>query len=162
MEKDNKRRKIFLNCLKSILIILIFSKLVPQVLTEDPIYSYVMMKLPKGNALKFYNRGIPGPNEIHINGNIENVRSPYVFDFTKEENNVTLIWKNSITDCGGMFKDCEYILEMDFTHFYTSHATKMADMFLNCKRLKSLDLSNFDTSKVSYPMHNMFWNCYEL
>ena len=71
MEKDNKRRKIFLNCLKSILIILFFSKSVPQALTEDSKYSYVMMKLPKGNALKFYNSGIPRPNEIHINGNIE-------------------------------------------------------------------------------------------
>ena len=53
--------------------------------------------------------------------------------FRSEEINVTLIWKNPIKSCKEMFKDCEDIIEMDFSHFDISEVTDMFDI------LKSLD-----------------------
>ena len=160
MVKENKRRKLFLNYPISILIILFFAESVSQVLTDDSINSYVIMKMPKGDNLMVFNGGNAIPDEIYINGISKDVVSQY--DFNEDENNVTLIWRKNITSCIQMFKDCEYIIEMDFTHFDTSQVTNMLGMFQNCKRLKSLNLSNFDTSNVNNSMHNMFWNCYSL
>ena len=159
MVKENKKRKIFLNYQISILIILIFSKSVSHVLTEDSKNSYVIMKMPRGDNLMVYNND-EKPDQIYINGISKDVASQY--NFYEEENNVTLIWRRSITNCKSMFHNCKYIIEMDFTRFDTSQVTTMMSMFKNCNRLKSLNLSNFDTSKVSDKMHDMFWNCLAL
>ena len=117
MVKENKRRKLFLNYPISILIILFFAESVSQVLTDDSIYSYVIMKMPKGDNLKVYDGGNAIPNEIYINGISKDVASQY--DFNEDENNVTLIWKRTIMNCKFIFRDCEYIIEIDFSHFDT-------------------------------------------
>ena len=117
MVKENKRRKLFLNYPISILIILFFAESVSQVLTDDSINSYVIMKMPKGDNLMVFNGGNAIPDEIYINGISKTVTSQY--DFTEDENNVTLIWKRTIMNCKFIFRDCEYIIEIDFSHFDT-------------------------------------------
>ena len=94
MEKDNKRRKVSLNYLISIVIIIIFSKLVSSELSEDSIYSYIIMKMSKGNNRKVYNNRNSNPDEIYINGINQTVAFKYTL--TEEENNITLIWKKKL------------------------------------------------------------------
>ena len=146
MEKRNKRPKKLLNIFLSILIILIFSESVSSL---DP---YVIMKMcsNNGNYKVYYDQpsSFTPPDEILING-IKQENTNSIQYFISEEINVTLIWKNPITSCKEMFKDCEDIIEMDFSHFDISQVTDMFGMFNNCNKLKSLDLSNFVNSKVT-------------
>ena len=136
MEKQNKRPKL-LNIFISILIILISSEFVSSL---DP---QVIMKMRNGiGNYKVYNEqpsNFTPPDEIYINGNKQENNNSIQY-FSNEENNVTLIWKNAITSCKEMFKDCEDIIEMDFSHFDISQVTDMFDMFNNCNKLKSLIL----------------------
>ena len=106
MAKKDKRRKLFLNSLISNLIILIFSILVSQVLSD---YSYVTIIIKKGNNNVYYKgNSFSKPDEIYINGINQSITHEH--NFIYEENNVTLIWEKNITSCYRMFRDCEYII----------------------------------------------------
>ena len=63
-----------------------------------------------------------------------------------------------ITDMRGMFENCESLISLNLSLFYTPKVEIMWNMFKNCKSLKYLDLSTFDTSKVT-DMESMFEGC---
>ena len=100
------------------------------------------------------------PNMIYINGEKQpSIQNSYDLNLT--ENNVELIWNNSINYCRDMFRECIDIIKIDLSNFNTSNVINMVTMFMDCSKLISLNLSNFDTSKVT-KMDSMFRNCPEL
>ena len=66
-----------------------------------------------------------------------------------------------ITNMRGIFKNCESIVSLDLSSFYTPNVEVMWDMFKGCKKLKYLIMQNFDTSNV-VDMESMFEGCSEL
>jgi surface protein len=61
-----------------------------------------------------------------------------------------------------LFYSCEYLTDLDLSHFNTSNMTSMIYMFQDCKELTTLNLSNFDTSKVSGTIYGLFNRCDKL
>ena len=107
----------------------------------------------------FFNRS--KPSEIFINNNSQNeINNEYYFN-NSETNIVKIIWNTTIYSTNNMFKLCNKIIEIDFSHFDTSNVRSMQYMFHNCTSLVSLDLSNFNTSKVK-GMSKMFARCTSL
>ena len=68
---------------------------------------------------------------------------------------------NLTTNMKGMFQNCESLVSLDLSLFYTSKVEIMWDMFKNCKSLEYLDISDFDTSRVT-DMESMFEGCSSL
>ena len=102
----------------------------------------------------------PYPNEIYINGNLQNeIKSEY--NFTESMNNITLNWYENVNSTACMFYDCPDIIDLDFSNFDTSLLTNTGKMFHGCSSITSLDLSNFDTSKVQWVIY-MFHSCSKL
>ena len=135
-------------------------------------YSYITLKINSTGNISFYHFNkdkldftfcVPHPaepDEIFINGVNQSHINPYYY-FQNLENNVTLIWKNSLKTTICMFKSCSKITEMDFSNFDTSQVTDMYAMFSHCSSLTLLNLSNFNTSKVT-DMSSMFQGCESL
>ena len=100
------------------------------------------------------------PNEIYING-INQDQITYNYFFNQTVNVVELIWNHTISDCFAMFRECNDIIEYDFTNFDTSGVIYMHDMFWGCTNITSLNLSNFNTCDVK-EFNYMFYNCQSL
>ena len=105
----------------------------------------------------------------------------------REENNVKLIFNDTVNSTESMFSYLDNIKEIDFSEFDFSKVTTMENMFAFCYNLErinfgnintlsvvnmkrlfyrcfnllSVDVSNFDTSKVT-TMQGMFYNCSSL
>lgn len=94
------------------------------------------------------------PNMVIINGNLMGTIT-YTYNFTDQNNTVTLVWNDAIDSTYSMFKYCTDIASLDFSHFDTSQVVNMKEMFNGASSLTSLDLSNFDTSIVT-DMSGMF------
>ena len=126
------------------------------------------------------------PSEILVNGDKIDIIDFYVYNLTFEENNITIKFNETLTNCDRMFyrlsnitkiafntfdfsgtsmkymfSGCENLISLDLNHFFTSTVTDMKNMFKDCINLISLDLSKFDTSSVQY-MDSMFSNCKNL
>ena len=126
------------------------------------------------------------PTEILVNGNKIDIIDFYVYNLTLEENNITIRFNESLTDCNVMFTGLTNITYINFNNFDFSQVTSVRGLLLNCGNLISLDistfnkpvldvsymfsgcgnlisvdLSNMDTSSVTC-FHDMFLNCKEL
>ena len=100
------------------------------------------------------------PNEVYINGELQNIVN-YSYNFNQTINYVELLWNNTISNCGNMFRSCSDIIEFDFSNFDTSQVKNMYCMFYDCSSLTSLNLSSFNTSAVQ-DMSGMFQHCSSL
>ena len=100
------------------------------------------------------------PNEVYINGNIQNNVS-YSYNLNETDNLIGLKWYDLINSCDSMFRECSDITEIDLSNFNTSNVENMQLMFYGCSSLTSLNLTNFNTSKVTL-MDAMFYNCSSL
>ena len=127
--------------------------------------SYITLRIKGKGIKKIYNSFPfpqclpinPDPDEIYINNTKQNsIFSEY--NFLEENNEIILLWNESLTTCNCLFMKCNDVNEVDFSHFDTSQVTAMMGIFYECRGLKSLDLSNFDTSKVT-DMKWMFLRC---
>ena len=98
------------------------------------------------------------PDEIYINGNIQNNLGKIAYNLEEQLNNITLIWKYPITDCSCMFYKLSNVTELDLSQFNTSLVTNMGFMFSKCISLTSLNLKNFNTKLVN-DMMSMFSDC---
>ena len=97
------------------------------------------------------------PDQVYINGVLKDTVT-YSYYFSKEDNDVELIWNKTVVNCKRMFMLCNDIVEFNFTEFNTSEVTNMWGMFDTCcSLLTSLNISNFDTSKV-INMQSMFYS----
>ena len=61
-----------------------------------------------------------------------------------------------------LFRELEYLSDIDLSGFDTSKVTNMGLMFEGCSSLTTLDLSGFDTSNVTGSMGSMFEGCSRL
>ena len=56
------------------------------------------------------------------------------------------IFSNKLTiNMRGTFQNCESLITLDLSSFYTPQVEIMWDMFKNCKKLSSINIGNFDT-----------------
>ena len=128
--------------------------------------SYITFKIRgSGNSRILYDGDCtytkpPLPDEIYINGD-KQTDIKYYYNFTYEENNVTLMWNNSLKYTGCMFLGSTNIIEFDLSRFDTSEIKSMAEIFRGCSLLVSLDLSNFNTPQLTC-LDNMFNGCSSL
>ncbi len=79
----------------------------------------------------------------------------------KEDSNITIIKVNEkilVTNGNSLFRDCQYVQEMDLEKLDVSAVTNMISMFDGCWELRSVDVSGWDTSNVTN-MSSMFNEC---
>ena len=127
------------------------------------------------------------PDQILVNGVLQNYTGKYLYNLTRQTNRITFKWSTQIINCNCMFEGLTNIIMVDLTKFdsskvesfdsffyncqnlksikisnlNTSSCRNMAGMFDVCPSLESLDLSSFDTSKVT-SMKRMFFGCSSL
>ena len=101
------------------------------------------------------------PKEILINGEYSGFTGKTVTGLTNEENNITIIFDDSITDFTAIFSRLTNITKIDLSKCDTSKITDMRGMFYGCTSLTSLDLNNINTSSV-VNMECMLFNCESL
>ena len=98
------------------------------------------------------------PSEIFVNGNKTDISGIYVNNLSLEENNIKIIFNETLRDCSkmffgismkNMFSGCSNLISLDLCYFDSSSVKDMSNMFKGCSNLCSLDLSHFDTSSVS-------------
>jgi len=106
-------------------------------------------------------REIELPNQILVNGVLQNYTEKYVYNLTYETNKITMKWNNQITDCNSMFDGLGNIISVDLSKFDSSKVTNFQCFFYNCKNIKSINLTNFSTSSC-LNMAGMFYSCYGL
>ena len=97
------------------------------------------------------------PNRIYINGEEQSIIS-FSYIFNQTDNDVELMWNNSIDNCRRMFQGCKNITKINLSNFDTSKVTTMQYMLNDCSNLNLLDLSNINTSNVE-DMSFLFYRC---
>ena len=157
---------IFYYLLSYILICFFISSSIEEELGNNISYSQIIITLNKGGNQEIlsserfdYDISIEPfnniPDEIYVNGKFVNYTGKIVKDLKEQLNNITLIWKEPLTDCSAMFLDLTNIIKIDLSKFNTSLVTKMACMFNGCDSLEFINLDNFNTSLVN-TMYFMF------
>ena len=101
------------------------------------------------------------PDQILINGVLQNYKGNMVYNLEKEENIITMKFNNLLTKCNLMFYNLDNIKEIDLSKFDSSKVTEMVGIFYGCTSLISLNLDNFKTSSVTN-MGSMFYFCIKL
>ena len=97
------------------------------------------------NSLKELNKA---NTELYINDKKYEYKK-YFIPERGGEYNIKLKFNINLTDCSYMFSKCEYIYEINFIRFNTTHITNMYRMFYYCNNLNNLNLSTFDTKNVT-------------
>ena len=103
----------------------------------------------------------PLPSEVLVNEFPVSKIEYFVYNLTNEENNITLRWNISITNCNEMFKDVSNITKINLSNFDASKVINMNGMFFGCSSLISIDLTSLNTSTV-VNMHALFSRCTSL
>ena len=122
--------------------------------------SIITLKVSQNGDQKIFN-GIEKPTEILIDNSSQPIIENYIYSLNKT-NIVTLIWTDLINNCRGLFKDCNTIIEINFTDFDATNCLNLDYMFRDCSSLKSLDLTGLKTSNLLNSMSNIFWGCKSL
>ena len=98
------------------------------------------------------------PDKILINGIPQNYTGKIVYGLEKEENEITLIFNNLLTQCNTMFYDLNNIIKIDLSKFDSSEVTEMIGMFYSCISLTSINFEGFNTKSL-ISMDYIFYNC---
>ena len=102
------------------------------------------------------------PDQIIINGIIQNKTGKVANNLNNDINNITLIWNNKPSGSYSyMFQNLINVTKIDMSEFDSSLINDMTYMFSGCKSLKELNLNNLDTSSVTV-MQSMFSGCNSL
>ena len=127
--------------------------------------SIVKLVLKPGNNQNILSSSYSGtlPNKIIVNGKEQNPISKIVSNnlYSSNNNNITLIWTDSLSSCANMFNSMTNIISIDMSKFDFSNVNSMAYMFNGCTSLKYLNLDNIKTSSVT-AMYNLFTDCSSL
>ena len=84
------------------------------------------------------------------------------YNFPKIGEHIVEIRLNTkISSLNRLFKDCESLIDVDFSYFNNENVKDLAELFSGCISLISVNFTNFDTSKVKN-MSYMFYNCNKL
>ena len=101
-------------------------------------------------------------DNIEITINDEPIPFSYFYKFKeKSKYIIKYIFKNNLTKTDFMFYGCEYLINMNLSHFQTIDVTNMSSMFSGCKSLIKINLDNINTQKVTN-MRSMFSHCESL
>ena len=104
--------------------------------------SSIKLKIENSGIQKIYSIGtyewsypVIHPDEIYINGkNKTEIKNEYNFEYNNNE--IILVWYNSLESTTCMFRDCTSITEIDLSNFDDSQLIYMQFMFKNCQSLK--------------------------
>ena len=140
LSKDNNLRKLNLNYEISYKIKLEKSPIMQPILNKNINNRYIGFKYV--------------PSKIYINNILRNITEDMKYNLT-QENEIRLIFNESLTDCNAMFYNLSNIKEIYFLKSNFSNLKKMISTFEQCTTLVSLNLNNIDSSKV-VDMSNMF------
>jgi len=104
-------------------------------------------------------------NENSVEVYINNEKTKNFKKYIKPEEEriyiIKLLFKQNITDCAEMFKDCKNIISIDLSNLETEKVKDMSYMFNNCTKLLTINLTYFNTKNV-FKMKNMFCFCTKL
>ena len=100
-------------------------------------------------------------NSIFSNNLIKNMRGIFQNCESIVSLNLTSFYTPQVEIMWDMFKGCRNLEVLKIQNFNTSNVIDMESMFEGCSSLTSLNLSNFRTTKVHY-MNKMFKNCINL
>jgi len=78
-----------------------------------------------------------------------------------DENNITMRWNYSLTNCDFMFYELSNITKINLSQFDTSKVSSMISMFDGCTSLTLIDLNNLNTSLVEN-LDSLFNECISL
>ena len=82
------------------------------------------------------------------------------FEFL-EELDLSEFNTQNVTDMSGMFYECKNLRRINLSNFNTNEVTNMRYMFNECSALNELNLSSFNTDNVTN-MQGMFYKCSNL
>ena len=144
INKNNQKRKrnikyvksefIFYKIIIMLLIINIFKLNFQRIIVAKD--SIITLKVSGNGEQKILNSGT-SPDEIWIDNAKQNNKIN-IFNLNPR-NIIKLIWINGIDDGCMMFKDCNTIIEMNFTQFNATKCKDFSRMFEGCHSLISLD-----------------------
>ena len=101
------------------------------------------------------------PSIVLVNGNPVPLDGNKINNLIEEENNITIIWENKLTNCEHMFYFLENLLEVDLSNFDASEVTTMNSMFQECENLISINFGNINTPKLK-EVRSLFNFCLSL
>ena len=100
--------------------------------------------------------------ELYINDqNMTTNFNKYFIPEKEGEYKIRIIFKNKMTDCRYMFRNCDNIKSVDLSSFDSSNVNNMNYMFGKCHFLEEVNLNNLNTDKV-VDMSYMFNKCFYL
>ena len=104
---------------------------------------------------------IQKPSKIIVNGIAQNYKDYIVYNLTKEQNSITIIFDKELTNCNSMFLNLTNITNIDLSKLNTSKLISMEKMFFGCSSLLSVNLKNINiTSDIN--ITGMFSYCKSL
>ena len=95
---------------------------------------------------------------------VNNVKIPFSYFYkfkSKGTYKVEYRFQKNLKNLSFIFRDCEYITNINLSNFNTENVTNMEGMFSGCSSLTNVDLSKNSTKKVTN-MRYMFENCVSL
>ena len=99
--------------------------------------------------------------ELFINDNKKENFNKYFIPDKEGEYKIKIIFKNKMTDCRYMFRNCDNIKSVDLSSFDSSEVNNMNYMFGKCHYLEEVNFGNLVTDKV-IDISYMFNKCYYL
>ena len=160
---ENKKYKLRKNIFHIIFIFLLFIKLSKEI---EILFSEITITIKGSKNQKILSdsnlRIVPNPNQILLNGEIQNYTGIIVYNLIEEINNITMRWEFEITNCNYMFYNLSNITNIDLSNFNASKVTEVKSMFHGCKSLISLDLNSFNNASSLIHMSKMFRDCNSL
>ena len=99
------------------------------------------------------------PSSISVNENEKLSWNDKYYNFTEDQNTITVEFNYPISSCENMFKELTNITEIKFLKF--DKVKNMKNMFYNCFNLESINLENINTENVEH-MEYMFYGCSKL
>ena len=97
-------------------------------------------------------------------GKLRNLKSISNFIVNQAEEGiltVNIILKESLKSIFGMFKNCENLIDVDFTNFNTSKLENMNSLFEGCNNLENVVFFNSNLDKIN-EIENLFKGCENL
>ena len=113
-----------------------------------------------GNQSSMNNSFYLQPSEVFVNGIYKESCKTFC-ELEYEENNIILIFNETLNSLEMIFFELDNIIEIDFSHFDFSFVTTMAFMCKNCINLEKINFENINTSSL-VDMERVFYNCSQL
>ena len=89
--------------------------------------SNITLKVSQSGTQKIFNNKTI-PDEILIDGKSQSIKN---FQDLNPENNVSLIWKEAINNCEGMFDGCNTTIEINFTNFDAKKCSELNEIVIH-------------------------------